>query len=94
LLEFAIKNGGDRLDAFSGLYWFYSKYGFEPVSWTPFNEEYAPDGWEPKYGKEPIIFWRYTGKQTQLSRNEFLAKVKPSSDYDSAKEIRDRSIQK
>ena len=47
LLKHAVKNGGDRLDAFGErLFAFYTKNGFEPVSWTPFNIEYAPDDWK------------------------------------------------
>ena len=42
LIKFAVKNGGNKLDAYSGLWKFCSKNGFEPVSWTSFNEKYAP----------------------------------------------------
>lgn len=94
LIDYAVKNGGDRLDAFSGLYYFYAKKGFEPVSWVPFDEQYAPDGWSPAYKKEPVIFWKYTGKTTKLSMNDFLREVPASASYDEAKEIRDRSMKK
>ena len=93
LIKFAVDNGGDRLDAFSGLYGFYAKQGFEPVSWVEFNEEYAPEGWRKGIdAPEPVIFYKYTGKRTPLKLNEFLKSVSPSSDYDTAYEIRDRSI--
>ena len=95
LVRYAVENGGDRLDAFGEeLYGFYTKNGFEPVSWTPFNEEYAPDGWKPEYGAEPVIFYKYTGKQTQLTYDEFLNKTKPYKDYDKAKIIRDMETRK
>lgn len=42
LLKMAVANGGKKLDAFSKLFYFYTKNGFEPVSWTPFDKEYAP----------------------------------------------------
>jgi len=93
LLQHAIENGGDRLDAFGGLYGFYVKQGFEPVSWTPFNEEYAPDGWDKaRDDAEPVIFYKYTGKSTTESKKEFFKRVKPSKDYDTAMSIRDKEI--
>lgn len=95
MLAFAVKNGGKKLDAFSGLYGFYSKAGFEPVSWTPFDERYAPPGWEKgRDAPEPVIFWKYTGKQTIYQKAaEFIANVKPSGSYDEAKEIRDKEME-
>lgn len=94
LIKFAIGKGGDRLDAFGyGLYIFYTKQGFEPVSWTPFNEEYAPNGWNKDRDKpEPVIFYKYTGKVTKEPYNEFISRVAPSSDYDTAMEIRDGEL--
>ena len=93
LLRKAISEGGDRLDAFGkGLYDFYTKNGFQPVSWTPFNRAYAPDGWKEEYGDEPVIFYKYTGNKSTLSYYEFLSKTKQSSDYDEAKDIRDKEI--
>ena len=94
LLEFAVMKGGNKLDAFSGLFGFYSKYGFEPVSWTPFDERYAPPGWEKERDKpEPIIFWKYTGKKTEYEDSEdFLSKTKPSDSYDAAKKLRDEEV--
>ncbi len=93
MLAFAVKNGGKKLDAFSGLYGFYTKNGFEPVSWTPFDEQYAPSGWDAQRDeKEPVIFWKYTGKQTELPKEKFLNSIKPSKSYDDAKSIRDKEI--
>lgn len=95
LLAFAVNNGGDRLDAFGDkLYRFYTKNGFEPVSWTPFNEKYAPDGWKREYGKEPVIFYKYIGKKTDLTYDEFIHNNKPFADYDEAKSYRDKEIKK
>lgn len=69
ILDNAVANGGDRLDAFGGfLYDFYTRNGFEPVSRTPFNAEYAPEDWKNAKAKgldvveEPVIFYKYTGK--------------------------------
>lgn len=95
LIKYAVESGGDRLDAFSYLYGFYVKQGFEPVSWTPFNEEYAPEGWNKNRDKpEPVIFYKYTGKVTNETFEEFKNRVKPSVDYDMALKIRDEEMKK
>lgn len=93
LLKTAVENGGKKLDAFSGLYGFYTKNGFEPVSWTPFNEEYAPSDWHVGYKKEPVIFWKYTGKQSSLSLEDFLKNTQASDSYDEAKNKRDKELE-
>ena len=96
LLRHAVENGGDRLDAFGKkLYKFYTKNGFEPVSWVPFNEEYAPEGWSKTRDKaEPVIFYKYTGQQITLLYEEFLNDVKPHESYDEAMVFRDKEMQK
>ena len=93
LLRQAVAMGGTKLDSFSGNYDFYVRNGFEPVSWTPFNKEYAPHDWiDGKHMAEPVIFFKYTGKQTNKSLSEFLHSVKASKEYDEALEIRDRGM--
>ncbi len=105
LLAKALKEGGDRLDAFGDvLFDFYTDNGFEPVSWTPFNEEYAPDEWIEARNqgmdvqKEPVIFYRYTGeydKETNpFDYEKFLRTTKPYDDYDLAKNRRDAEIRR
>lgn len=95
LLAFAVAKGGKKLDAFSGLFDFYSKRGFEPVSWTHFDERYAPPDWvKGRDAPEPIIFWKYTGKQTSVTCEQFLSEVSPSKDYGEAEKIRDEGIKK
>lgn len=94
LLNIAIANGGEKLDAFGpDLYKFYTKNGFEPVSWTPFNEEYAPHDWvKGRDNAEPVIFYKYTGKKINIEYKDFLSNVKPSAEYDDAMKIRNDSI--
>lgn len=93
LLRMAVSNGGRKLDSFSGNYDFYVRNGFEPVSWTPFNKEYAPRDWkEGRDLEEPVIFFKYTGKKTNLSEDEFYSKVKPHSEYDDAMRERDNKL--
>nr|DAV17451.1 MAG TPA: hypothetical protein [Caudoviricetes sp.] len=100
LLQDAVKNGGDRLDAFSGIYDFYVKNGFHPVSWISFDEQFAPDEWKKakeegiKVQKEPIIFYMYVGKPYEKSLNDFLISTKESKSYDEGKERRDQEIEK
>lgn len=95
LLKKAVEEGGNRLDAFGeGLYMFYTKQGFTPVSWTPFNREYAPHDWMPEYGEEPVIFYKYTGEQTDESYNDFINRVKPHDSYDKAMDFRDEEMLK
>ena len=96
LLKFAVENGGDRLDAFGKLWKFYAKNGFEPVSWTPFDEQYAPAGWKKGRDKtEPVIFWKYTGEKPKYSSyNEFIESVKASASYDEARDARNKEIKK
>lgn len=99
LLKVAVANGGDRLDAFGDdLYTFYTKNGFEPVSWTPFNEEYAPHDWvKGRDNPEPVIFYKYTGSRTDVTYEDFLKKTPAcigENGYNEAMEIRDKSIDK
>lgn len=94
LLKMAVENGGKKLDAFSKLWRFYTNNGFEPVSWTPFNREYAPTDWKEEYGEEPVIFYKYTGKHTAYKNSdEFLNAVKPTADYGEAMSIRDKELE-
>ena len=97
LLKIAVANGGDRLDAFGeDLYHFYTKNGFEPVSWTPFNEEYAPHDWVKGRDKpEPVIFYMYTGQTTSTSYSDFLSSISPcvgEDGYGDAMVIRNKLI--
>ena len=93
LLKLAVANGGKKLDSFSKNYKFYVDNGFEPVSWTPFNKKYAPHDWvEGRDKQEPIIFFKYTGKKSNLTRRKFLKSVEPYAEYGDAAMARDRSM--
>ena len=102
LLDCAVANGGDRLDAFGeGLFNKYQKNGFEPVSWTPFNTKFAPDGWKPQYGakKNPIVFYRYVGKDkvSGITFQDFINNTQPfvgDNGYDEAEKYRNEEIRK
>lgn len=104
LMEHAIANGGNKLDSFSGNFGFYRVCGFEPVSWTPFNKKYAPEGWQEGVDEEePVIFFAYTGKKAMYeSPDEAKAELEkfkaehPACEgddgYDRAMKIRDDFI--
>lgn len=94
IMEYAVKNGGKKLDSYSGNHAFYVKCGFEPVSYCKFDEKYAPPGWKKGIDKaEPIIFYKYTGKTTtSLDYKEALKNIKISRDYDTAQAKRDKEV--
>lgn len=95
LLKKAVSSGGKKLDAFSGLFEFYAKNGFEPVSWCKFDEKYAPDGWDKlRDDKEEVIFWKYTGEKYTGSKENFLKNTKASKGYEEAMSIRDKNLEK
>ncbi len=94
LLKYAIANGGTKLDSYSGNHDFYIRNGFEPVSWCEWNDDFAPDDWvEKRDEREPIIFYKYTGKATTESEEEFMKRISPSPDYDSARKQRDKDLE-
>lgn len=101
LLKHALANGGKKLDAFAGLYGFYAKNGFEPVSWCEFDEQYAPPDWiKGRDNPEPVIFYKYTGRSfDEIVRDhgkdaeEFTRRVKASPGYDEARDVRERSLE-
>ena len=95
LLKMAVANGGKKLDAYSGIFGFYTKCGFEPVSWCEFDEQYAPPDWvKGRDEPEPVIFYKYTGSKSQFEdANEFFAAVPASADYGAAQETRDGQVE-
>ena len=95
LLKMAVANGGKKLDAYSGIFGFYTKCGFEPVSWCEFDEQYAPPDWvKGRDEPEPVIFYKYTGNKSQFEdANEFFAAVPTSEDYGAAQETRDGQVE-
>lgn len=105
LLLTAIENGGKKLDCFDGfLSENYMKHGFIPVCKVPFNDEFAPDGWNfERDGRPFIIFFRHNGK----SVNEILKEKNEGTyttydldflpiieDYDEAAQFRDDAIER
>lgn len=94
LLARAVVNGGVKLDSYSGNHDFYTKNGFEPVSWVRWDDRYAPNEWNESYDREPIIFYRYVGHPVTETAEQFMARVNPSKRYTRAMNVRDRTINK
>lgn len=102
MMELAVKNGGVKLDSYSGNHGFYLRCGFEPVSWCEWDDNFKPSDWSEEDGdaKEPIIFYKYTGKKVKMTKDEakadakkWMNEVKASKDYDEACSVRDKEIE-
>lgn len=90
LLKKAIEAGGIKLDNFDiYLTKVYERAGFRVVSRVPFNEEYAPEGWnEEKHGKPDVVAMVYD------PNNELDIEEKSFTDYDEAIAYRDSFVEK
>lgn len=93
LIAEAVAMGGVKLDSYDGNHKFYTKNGFEPVSWCKWDGEYAPPGWtEGRDNPENVIFYRYVGHPVDISLDDFYSRVPASNDYDAAQRARDNSL--
>jgi len=83
-----VKMGGVKTDNFDGpLTKNYEKNGFRVVSRTPFNEDYAPEGWnKEKHGTPDIVAMVYDPEgKMDIEEKTFLD---PETGYDSAIDYR------
>lgn len=89
LLNKAVAAGGIKLDNFDGyLTKQYEKAGFRIVSRTPFNEQYAPDGWnKEKHGTPDVVAMVYD-PNNELDIEEKVFE-NPDTGYDEAIAYRD-----
>ncbi len=64
-----IKAGGKTLDAFDGyLPKLYTQYGFVETGRLPFNDEYAPAGWNfERDGRPDVVFMAYRGMDDEAA---------------------------
>ena len=93
LLKDAVKNGGIKLDSYSGNHKFYIRQGFEPISWCKFDENYVnPDWFKSDNKPEDVIFYKYTGRINSIRLEEFKKMIPASRDYDTAEAMRDRML--
>lgn len=95
LMEFAVNHKGVKLDSYDGNYEYYTHMGFKPISWTKFNEIHAPSDWNKnRDDKEPIIFFKYVGKEVTISKDDFYNSTKDFKEYDDAMKERDKHIKR
>lgn len=74
VLKKAVKAGGIKLDNFDGyLTKIYERNGFRVASRIPFNEEYAPEGWEKEaHGTPDVVAMVYDPyKQLDIEEKRF-----------------------
>lgn len=98
LLPIAIENGGCKLDNFNSpkLSALYELYGFDPVSKTEFDKQFAPVDWNYERDGEPdIVFWIHNGDSASDVVFNFGAydvdwsKIRAFSSYEEAEAFRD-----
>jgi hypothetical protein len=90
ILQKAVKAGGIKLDNFDTyLTKIYERNGFKVVSRIPFNEEYAPPGWnKEKHGTPDVVAMVYDPD------NKLNIEEKTFDDYDEAIAYRDEYAKK
>ena len=89
LLQKAVEAGGIKLDNFDNyLTPVYEKAGFRVVSRVPFNEEYAPEGWnKEKHGTPDVVAMVYD------PQNKLDIQEQKFEDYDEAMAYRDQVVE-
>ena len=95
LMQAAIQAGGKKLDAFNTfLPGIYERVGFRPVARLPWNEDYAPAGWDKevfkKYnnGEPDVVFFVHDSNYYGGAKDVPVVK-----DYDQAVSIQDQALQ-
>jgi hypothetical protein len=98
IMEAAISAGGKKLDAFDTILpEFYGTHGFVEASRMPWNDEFAPDGWDKQTFKEfnngepdvvmMVLDPNFEGEYTP--RKDIY-----TTDYDQAVEMQDAMLKK
>ena len=88
VLKEAVKNGGIKLDNFDNyLSKIYKRNGFRVVSRIPFDEEYAPVGWDESQGKPDVVAMVYD------PNNQLDIEEKTFDNYDKAMAYRDSFVE-
>jgi len=88
LMPLLIEAGGNKLDNFDGrLTKLYEDQGFRVVSRTPFNEEFAPEGWNKKDHGTPDVVAMVYDPEGKINIEE-----KTFDEYDDAMAYRDEVI--
>jgi len=88
LLQKAVEAGGIKLDNFDNyLTPVYEKAGFKVVSRVPFNEQYAPEGWnKEKHGTPDVVAMVYD------PQNKLDIQEQKFEDYNEAMAYRDQLV--
>lgn len=94
LLQQAVDMGGRKLDSYGGNHEFYTRNGFQPVSWCKWDDQYKAEGWREGFSREPVVFYQFTGERTTGSLNDFISAVPASEDYDEAMRLRDERMKR
>lgn len=98
LIPMAIGNGGVKCDCYGGgLQNIYARFGGEAVGKTPFNKEYAPEGWDgvSEFPVVAMIFPKSVREVANIynKRNVIdLEKVKTFKNYEKMLLYRDKKI--
>jgi hypothetical protein len=89
LLQKAVEAGGIKLDNFDNyLTPVYEKAGFKVVSRVPFNEQYAPEGWnKEKHGTPDVVAMVYD------PQNKLDIQEQKFENYDEAMAYRDQLVE-
>ena len=88
LMPLLIEAGGNKLDNFDGrLTKLYEDQGFRVVSRTPFNEEFAPEGWNKEDHGTPDVVAMVYDPEGKINIEE-----KTFEEYDDAMAYRDEVI--
>jgi hypothetical protein len=90
VIQEAVKAGGTKLDNFAlpNLMKIYERNGFREVSRLPFNEEYAPEGWnKEKHGTPDVVAMVYD------PQGKLPIEKKNFTDYDEAIKYRDSFLE-
>ena len=91
--EARIKKGGVKLDNFDGyLTRTYQKNGFRVVARVPFNEEFAPEGWnKEKHGTPDVVMMVYDPEnKLDIEEKTF---TDPNTGYEDAQAYRDSFVE-
>ena len=100
LIAWAIANGGRKCDCFAngtdgGLVSLYALFGGKPISQTPFNEEFAPEGWDGESrGPVVTIIFPETAEEAMAACANYKAQGvnRPAVDLSKVPEFLDEEI--
>lgn len=98
----AIKSGATTLDAFDPyLPRYYKRFGFVVAGRVPFNDQYAPQGWNyEKFGRPDVVLMVYKGGSRQTIEHRvdtfkpYQGEGKVFSSYDEAERAQKAEVRR